>query len=55
MILDFKKGHLKFKIISFLDHFWNSKIFLLFAFGSFACFVAENSEKQQKNGNKIFK
>jgi hypothetical protein len=31
MILDLKKGHLKDHIISFLDHFWNSKIFLLLA------------------------
>jgi hypothetical protein len=31
LISDLKKGHLKDHIISFLDHFWNSKIFLLLA------------------------
>jgi hypothetical protein len=59
MILDLKKGpfersyHIIFR--SFLEQQD------LFAFGSFASllsvltFVAENSEKQQKNANKIFK
>jgi hypothetical protein len=52
MILDLKKGHLKFKIISFLDHFWNSKIF--FAFGSFASLLSVLWLKTRKNNKKMF-
>jgi hypothetical protein len=51
MILDLNKGHLKFKIISFLDHFWNSQD--LFAIGSFASLLSVLWLKTRKNNKKM--
>jgi hypothetical protein len=49
LILDLKKGHLKDQIISFLDHFWKSKIFLLLAcLLHFCLFCGSKLGKKQK-------